>query len=142
MPRLSRWCVRASLLYLVAGFTLGALLLVNKAGVGDATLWRLAPAHIEFLLVGWIVQLTMGVAFWILPRFRSGAPRGKVSWAWLAFSLLNAGALAAGLGPLLAKGPWVAAAGRAAELSAAVAFAIHAWPRVKAVDMSPREPAR
>jgi hypothetical protein len=33
MPRLTRWCVRAALLYLLFGFTLGGLLLSAK---GDA----------------------------------------------------------------------------------------------------------
>ena len=64
MPRLSCCFIRASLAYLVAGFTLGALMLTLKAvvryeGVG---LLMMTP-HVEFLLIGWTVQLTMGVAF-------------------------------------------------------------------------------
>lgn len=138
MPRLSRWFVRASLTYLAAGFTLGALLLIQKAFFLHPMLWRLTPAHIELLLVGWVVQLTMGVAFWILPRFGSGPPRGNVTWVWLAFLLLNAGVLAAGVGAALTAAPAIVTGGRAAELGAAIAFALHAWPRVKAIDVRPR----
>jgi heme/copper-type cytochrome/quinol oxidase subunit 1 len=138
LPRLSRWLIRASLLYLFVGFTLGALILVQKAVPYRATLYRLVPAHIEFLLLGWVVQLIMGVAFWILPRFGSGPRRGNVTWVWVSFMLLNAGVLAAGMGTALAAAPAIVTGGRAAELGAAIAFAVHAWPRVKAIDVRPR----
>lgn len=49
-----------------------------------------SPPHVEFMLIGWTVQLTMGVAFWILPRFEGGVSRGAVGYAWFAFVLLNA----------------------------------------------------
>lgn len=134
--------VRASLLHLLAGFSLGALLLLQKAVPFSPTVWRWAPAHVEFLLVGWVVQLTMGVAYWILPRFGRGPPRGDVKWIWLAMLLLNVGVLSAGLGPALTTEPLVVAGGRAAEVSAAIAFAIHAWPRVKAIERRPRQAPR
>ena len=35
----------------------------------------------------------MGIAFWIIPRFRSGSPRGPVGLVWLSYALLNAGIL-------------------------------------------------
>ena len=69
MPRLSIWYIRASLLYLVLGFTLGGLLLFNKGIPLDPRIWILLPAHIESVLFGWTVQLVMGMAFWILPDF-------------------------------------------------------------------------
>lgn len=65
MPRLSVWFVRASLLYLLAEVTFGALLLANKGIAYYPPIWNLFPIHIEFLLVGWLVQLALGVAFWI-----------------------------------------------------------------------------
>lgn len=140
MPRLSRWFIRAALLYLVAGFALGAMLLALKAGFVQPGLWRLLPAHIEFMLFGWIVQLTMGVAFWILPRFGHGPARGDERIAWLAFVLLNAGALAVGIGPAIGAPSSIALAGRVAEAAAAVAFAMHAWPRVKATELEAYSP--
>ena len=86
MPRLSVWFLRASMLYLAAGFTFGALMLANKAIPFLPWLWRLRPIHVEILLVGWIAQFAMGVAFWMLPRFHSS--RGDVRPAWAAFFLL------------------------------------------------------
>lgn len=134
MPRYSVWAIRASLLYLVYGFSIGALLLMNKGIPWFPFIWRLLPDHIETLLLGWIVQLAFGMAFWILPRFGSGSRRGNVKAAWAAFILLNAGIWFVGLGPLFqqpALAAWIPFLGRLAECSAALAFALHAWPRIK-----------
>ena len=83
MTRLSVWPVRTALIYLAIGFLLGALMLFEKGARIDPALLRLLPMHVEFVLVGWTVQLAMGVAFWILPRFsrepilpRAQPPRG------------------------------------------------------------------
>jgi hypothetical protein len=91
----------------------------------------LLPPHVEFLVVGWTMQLTMRVAFWILPRFEGGASRGAVGYAWVAFVLLNMGVLLVGV----VSGMWASdsarLAGRVAEAGAAVSFGIHAWRRIK-----------
>lgn len=131
MPVLSIWTIRAALVYLLTGFTFGGLLLFHKGIPISSMLWSLLPAHIEFLLLGWTVQLAMGMAFWILPRFRRPPRRGNTSLAWLAFGLLNLGVLTVGLGPLVIPSPLPTLVGRSAEFVAAVAFAAHAWPRIK-----------
>lgn len=129
MPRLSVWFVRAALVYLTLGFTFGGLMLANKGILLSPLLWRLLPTHIEFLLFGWTVQLAFGVAFWILPRWRT--QRGDVRPAWTAFLLLNSGiwlVVAAGW----FNGPaWMLVGGRLLEATSVAAFAWHAWPRVK-----------
>ncbi|RMF57124.1 MAG: hypothetical protein D6746_11550, partial [Bacteroidetes bacterium] len=81
---------RCAVVYLVAGTGVGGLLLVDKALGTGADLWWLRPLHIEWLAVGWMAQLAMGVAFWIFPR--RGAPP-RQAWMRLAFVLLNAGLL-------------------------------------------------
>jgi hypothetical protein len=131
VPRLSVWCVRAALAYLGLGFTFGALILFHKGVPLHPQLWRLLPAHFEFLVVGWTMNLALGVAYWILPRFVHGAPRGNPLIAWAAAGLLNAGVLAASAAvvPGLASAPIV---GRVLQLLAAVLFAVHLWPRVRA----------
>ncbi len=129
MPRLSRLFIQASLVYLALGFTFGALMLFNKGVPLTPALWRLLPMHVEFLLLGWTVQLAMGVAFWILPRFSSS--RGNEKPAWAAFFLLNIGVWLAGAGPLVGVPGIVVLLGRLMEAGAAAAFAVHAWPRIK-----------
>ena len=96
MPRLSVLMIRTALAYLATGFLVGALLLIQRAVPLGNWLHRLVPLHIEYLLLGCMVQLALGVAFWILPRFRSGPERGRPAPAWLAFVLLNLGVF----------GPW------------------------------------
>ncbi|HYL55595.1 MAG TPA: hypothetical protein VEU73_08480 [Gemmatimonadales bacterium] len=140
MPRASRWFIRASLVYLALGFTLGALLLCNKVVALTPALTRLLPAHIEFLLVGWVIQLVMGVATWILPRF--GVPRsayGSGTAVWVAFVALNAGVWLAATGPIAAGrlGGLLSLFGRLAEAVAAVVFAANIWARVRASGLSP-----
>jgi len=92
-------------------------------------IFRLRPLHAEVLLIGWMVQLAFGVAYWILPRFRTGPARGSEWPAWVALLLLNTGVLAAGLGRIFGP-PGLPLAGRAAEMLAALTFAIHLWSRV------------
>ncbi len=132
MPRLSVLMIRASLAYLATGVLLGALMLADRGIPLGNWVSRLRPLHIEFLLLGWTVQLALGMAYWILPRFRSGAERGRTSLAWAAFALLNGGVLAVGVGRAADAPAIVGLVGRCAEGLAAVSFALHAWPRVKA----------
>lgn len=129
MPRLSVWFIRAALLYLAAGVTFGGLILFHKGMPLHPLLWRLLPLHVEFLLFGWTVQLVMGVAFWIFPRFRR--LRGDERPAWLAFGCLNLGVWLAGIGLLLNTPPLFIFLGRLAEAGSVAAFALHIWPRLK-----------
>ena len=131
MPRLSVWFIRLALLYLAAGFSFGALMLANKGLAFAPFLWRLRPAHIELLLVGWTVQLAMGVAFWILPRFQSS--RGDERPVWVALVSINLGVWLVSLGVVVDLDGWALVAGRLAELAAVAAFVWHAWPRIKPI---------
>ncbi len=135
MPRLSVWFVRTALVHLAVGFTLGGLLLINKGQPLHPALWQLLPAHIELLLLGWTLNLALGVAYWMLPRFKTGPPRGPDGPVWLAYSLLNGGLLAVCLAPALGTAGSSQAAlialGKAGEALAAALFAWHALPRIK-----------
>jgi hypothetical protein len=131
VPRLSVWTVRLALIYFATGFTLGAILLANKGLGFDPALWNLLPAHVDFLLLGWTLQLAFGVAFWILPRFSRAPRRGNEKLAWAAIILLNAGIWVDGVGPLLFHSSYLNLLGRSLLILAAISFAIQAWPRVK-----------
>lgn len=130
MPRLSQWYIRAAFVYLLLGFTVGGLLLTHKGVPLHPLLWSWLPAHIEFLLVGWILQLTMGVAFWILPRFWKPPHRPKESYIQFAFLLLNLGIWLVVAGTTFRAGDWVFFAGRAAEVGAIIFFVLHGWLRI------------
>ena len=134
MPFLSTFFVRAALLYLALGFSVGGLLLINKGFPLAAWIWQLLPAHFEFLIWGWLLNLTMGVAFWILPRFAAHPKRGNEGIAWAAFWLLNAGIWLVVSDSLitLPQNAQLLLTGRVLQAISAAAFALHAWPRVKA----------
>lgn len=134
MPRLSVYFVRASLIHLFLGFTIGGLMLANKGVMISATIWSLLPLHIEFAFVGWMIQLAMGVAFWILPRFRKGAPRGDERLSWLALVLVNAGIILVTLDAALDPQGF-AITGRIFEILGLVTFALGNWRRIKPIDV-------
>ncbi len=130
MPRLSAWFVRASMIYLLVGFALGALMLAQDGISYDPAIMSVLPIHIEFLLIGWLVQLAMGVAFWIFPRFGLGQPhsRGNAKLIWASFLILNAGVW------IVALEVWFASAllvGHALEVGAVIMFVVGLWRRVK-----------
>lgn len=130
MPSLSQWYVRTSLAYLALGFTFGALMLANKGLAFNPALWRLLPAHIELLLIGWTMQLALGMAFWISPRFWEGPPRGNETGAWVAYFLINLGVWLVAARAILNGPAWLTLVGRGSEAAAAVAFGLHIWRRI------------
>lgn len=135
MPTASRWLVRAALLWLGIGFTLAGLMLANKGLPLSGWWWTWRLAHVQMLLIGWMVQFAAGIAYWILPRLGGGS-RGREGLAWLTWVALNGGVLLAALrDPLVG----VVDATVTAMLSAAAAllylvaiatFLALVWPRV------------
>jgi hypothetical protein len=132
MPRLSVLFIRLSLIYLALGFTFGGLLLLNKGFPLYPMTWRLLPIHIEFVLIGWTVQLVMGMGFWILPRFAKPPVRGKEYLAWTAFILLNTEIAFLTIASFGLASSWLILLGRLLEAAGVVTFTMNAWPRVKA----------
>lgn len=130
MPRVSTWFVRTSLIYLGIGFSLGALLLANKALPFYPPMWKLLPVHGEVLLIGWLVQLAMGVAFWILPRISGTNPRGNQLLVYLAFWLINLG-IALVIMEAVTSHSIFLWAGRLVESTGVLAFVVGSWKRVK-----------
>lgn len=121
--------IRLSLIYLFIGLSIGVLLLINKAWLIHPALWFLLPAHIELMIFGWIIQFTLGVAYWILPRVLETKGRGNVKVAWLMLISLNAGMLlviSAGILP----GLKLALTGRILETVSVVLFIVLHWKRV------------
>jgi hypothetical protein len=123
--------IRFSIYYLLQGFTLGALMLFNKGLPVMPWAWGLLPLHIESVLFGWTLQFGMGMAFWILPRFARGQPRGNEALFLWSFILLNFGIWFYGLAGLFPHSSWLMFSGRLLELIAVAAFAFQAWRRVK-----------
>lgn len=129
MPRLSRYFIRASLIYLLLGLTAGALMLTNKGIPFAPLVWVLLPLHIETMFVGWMSQLALGVAFWILPRLVGNASRGDERWSWAALVLINLGLIVVIAAPF-GQWPWSSTLARSLEAVGFIAFVLGNWRRI------------
>jgi len=85
MPPVARLFVRTSLLMLVAGIGIGAIGLAEPSWLTRER----SITHAHLLLVGWLLNFVLGVAWWMFPRIA-----GTVAhWAWptAGWAMLNAG---------------------------------------------------
>ncbi len=135
MPTLTRWFLRAAMLYLVAALVLGIVMAIP----GSPLLFGpwFAP-YIHFLVLGWATQMIFGVGLWMFPR-RKPLDLDAVPWLeWICFWCLNAGLVVRAIAePIVAthRTEMAAAAltvSAALQLLSVVAFVILAWPRVTA----------
>jgi cbb3-type cytochrome oxidase subunit 1 len=129
MPTPSRWMIKASLLYMLVGFSIGALILISKVYPEFASMWGLLAVHIEVSIFGWIIQLTMGTAYWILPRYLVDKSRGNPKLAMLMVAILNIGILINVASYLNMLGNSATILGRLLEVGAVVLFIVLHWNR-------------
>ena len=134
MPPLTRWLVKAALVWLIAALALGVAMQLPAAA--ETPLLRAAwPTYLHLVTVGWLTQLIMGVALWLFPRYSAERPRGSERLGWTTFVLLNLGLLLRVIGePRRALGadahlPLLFSA--VAQLVAVGAFVLNVWPRVR-----------
>lgn len=138
MPKLSRYFVKAALIYLVLGAAIAGLALSGAGGLPPALL-ALRPLAWHLLTVGWATQLIFGVAFWMFPHAAGGPPRGDERLAWLSFWTLNVGLLLRAVGePLTALRPSPTLAlllplSATLQLAGVAVFVLLAWPRVRSL---------
>jgi hypothetical protein len=96
MPPIARACVKIAFLYFVAAFVLGALMMLDRWLSFSRWLRVVYISQLHLLMVGWITQLAIGVAYWIFPRFlkeQDPRPRGSDTLAWAVLVCLNVGLL-------------------------------------------------
>ena len=141
MPTEARWFVKTGLVYLVLTFVAGSALLVLEATSRHAA-YVFAIEHAHVGAVGWLVNLVIGIALWMLPlnreRFPSTQGRYPPSAPAWCFGLLNGGLLLRivvepwfqlGGAPVVASMLLIVAA--IAQPLAIVVFVAIAWQRVR-----------
>ena len=143
MPPIARTFVKAAFLYFLAAFLLGALMMLDRWLGFSRWLSALTMSQLHLLVVGWITQLAIGVAYWMFPRFlkeQDPRPRGSDALAWFVLASLNAGLLLRfAVEPfyLMDAQSWLAAlmalAGVLQALSA-FAFGWIIWGRIRAME--------
>ena len=137
MPKLSRFFLRGGFICLAIGMLAGGLILLQKGTGRFPVFWVLLPAHIYLVLVGGVTQCALGVSYWILPRLSGGRRRGVTALAWSSYWALNAAILLVAMHPAIELALGSSAAGGAFVCGgvlqgvAAMAFTLHAWPRIR-----------
>ena len=146
MDRLTTVMVRLSLGWLLTGFVVGGVMLVDRVVPGEWRAW-LAPSHGHMLFVGWFLQFVFGIAYWLLPRKRSAQrPLGyDERLALLGVSALNGGLMLRILSEpfeRIGQGNTVtitALFGAAVlQILAALIFVRQLWPRTGVRQVRPR----
>jgi len=136
MPILSRWFIKSG--FAALGIALGLeMLQLRPAGtLGSLPDAAVHLAAIHLLTVGWLLQMIIGVAFWMFPRHPTTPPRGNARYGWWAFGLLNSGLLLRLVGEpwrLGFGGPgWPLVAAGVLQLGGVAAALVLLWPRIRA----------
>lgn len=128
MPPLTVWALRLACVHLGVGLTVGALYLADK-GVSFLPGQGWLSVHFHTMLFGWTIQFVMGVAYWILPTFGARSNTGNDLLAWGAIALVNVATII-GCFTGFVRAP--ATLAFAMQALAAICFARHLWPRIKA----------
>ena len=134
MPLLTRWFIKAAMVYLIAALLCGVAM-QDPIAARLPVLRAFWPTYLHLLVVGWLTQLIFGVAFWMFPKHSWAPPRGSDRLGWTCFALLNFGlVLRAVAEPLQGLGRPSApllVASAVAQLLAGWAFVANTWPRVR-----------
>ena len=137
MPQLVRWMIKTALIYFVVALALATLTALQPVLGLDPRLQALRPVYLHYLMVGWVTQLIMGIAYWMFPKYSKERPRRSETVAWGVYTALNAGLILRGFGePLVAWQPerglgWLLALSAVCQLAAAWGFIFNTWSRVK-----------
>jgi hypothetical protein len=143
MPPIARNLIKASFVYFVVAFLLGALMMLDDWWNFGRWLQAVYLSQLHLLVVGWITQLAIGVAYWMFPRFlkeQNPRPRGSDALAWTVFVCLNVGLLLRFLVEpfsLMNPQPWLSALVALSGILQAVAalcFAWLIWGRIRAME--------
>lgn len=138
MDPLSARMLRASLIWLLCGVSIGGAMLLDRALPGNWVLW-LAPSHAHMLFVGWFLQFALGIAYWLLPRKRT--PQRPVGYheglATAAVVALNLGLLLRVVAEPAERTGWgsnltlaMLALSAILQIGAVVIVVSQIWPRV------------
>jgi hypothetical protein len=137
MPKLTRWHIRMSFVFLVIALILAVLVAAQAPLKLFAPFYVFNPVFFHLFMVGWVAQLIFGVVIWMFPKYSKEKPRGNDGLGWLVFWLLNAGLVlraiaepAQGLNPAPLWG-WALALSAVCQWVAALFFVINTWGRVK-----------
>lgn len=152
MPTTTRIFVKTSIVYLGLGAVLGALMLIQRWVPLGPAISHFKISHVQFLIVGWLTQFILGVAWWLFPPLEIGlrrdalgpvrrgqAQRGSERLFWVTFVCLNLGVVLRAVFDPLYSVTQSSSLGLLSSVSglfllaAALAFVVNTWGRVRAL---------
>ena len=136
MPLLTRCFLKTAITYFVASSCLGGYLLIAVGLQWNVPL-VLQPVYWHMLLVGWLMQLIFGVAYWMFPPFAKGQPHRYPALAWFTYAALNVGLLLRvvvepwhGVRPQSVLG-WLLVGSAVLQVAAGWTFLLTIWARIR-----------
>lgn len=142
MPLVTRCFLKTAMFYFVASFCLGGYLLI-AVGLQHSVPLVLQPVYWHMLLVGWLMQLIFGVAYWMFPplarkpRSTHSPPRRRTAMMWFTYAALNTGLLLRviiepwhGVRPQPGLG-WLLVCSALLQVAAGWTFVLAIWPRIR-----------
>lgn len=130
MPTLTRYFIKAAMLYFVVGLFMGFLVTARALLNLPTTVLAFNATYLHLLVVGWITQLIFGVAYWMFPKFTKEKPRGDERIGWGIFICLNIGLTLRAIGEPFNIG-WMLPISAVFQFIAVWFFILAIWPRVK-----------
>lgn len=137
MPKLTRWFIKTSFVYLIAALIVGLLMAAGSVFDLPFSVSGLNAVYFQLFMTGWITQLIFGVANWMFPVYSREAPRRSPTLGWMTYGFLNTGLiLRLASEPLAFSGDariWglLLGSGSILQWLAALTFVVNTWNRVK-----------
>ncbi len=137
MPKIARWNIKTALVYFILALMVGVLLQARNIIHLPSWVNNLNPVYIHLLVVGWITQLIIGVAYWLFPIYTRERPRGSDTLGWASYILLNVGLILRAVAEPRLTAHTRPDPGSLLAISAVLQviagwlFVLNTWPRVK-----------
>ncbi len=137
MPPITRRFIKTGLVFFVLAMIAGILVAARPVFDLPAPVGALTPIYFHLFMVGWVLQLIMGIAYWMFPKYSRERPRGYDGLMWAAYGLLNLGLVLRVIAEPMATlqtdplWRWLLVASAVSQWLAALAFTGNMWPRVK-----------
>ena len=146
MHVLVRLYLRTAFAFLALGLA-GGLWLECRLNVGGVISQGMIVAHVHVLLVGFLLMMILGTAFWLFPRSGRGQPVGQHPKAvGLAYALLAAGTVIRGVTEFFdlefSASAWryVRLAASACQAAGILVGIVALWGRVRGAAVAKAEP--
>ncbi len=104
MSALTRRFLATAAVFVALGIGLGLTMLVRRELLGDWPTRGLISAHVHLLMVGAVLELIIGVAWWLFPRPIADQPPASPALVTVAWWLLTIGTALRAFGEIAAQG--------------------------------------